>query len=41
MSVKAFGQGGNDRLVGGYGADQVDKLYGGSGDDTLWMINED
>ena len=41
MDVTAFGQGGNDRLVGGYGANQVEKLFGGSGDDTIWMINED
>ena len=37
--VRVWGQGGNDKIVGGYGDDQVDKLAGGSGDDKIWMIN--
>ena len=39
MVVWAYGQGGNDQIVGGWGPMQVDKLYGGSGDDKIWLIN--
>ena len=33
-----FGQGGNDKLIGGVG-DTIEHLYGGSGDDKLWAHN--
>ena len=39
MGVKVYGQGGNDKIIGGFGATQVDKLYGGSGDDKIWMVS--
>ena len=37
--VRVFGQAGNDKLIGGYGPSQVDRLYGGSGDDKIWLVN--
>ena len=37
--VVVYGQGGNDKISGGYGVMQVDKLWGGSGDDKIWLIN--
>ena len=37
--VTVYGQGGNDKIIGGVGANQTDKLFGGSGDDRIWMIN--
>ena len=39
LLVKVYGQGGNDKIIGGVGASQVDKLWGGSGDDRIWMVN--
>ena len=41
MRVGVYGQGGNDKIIGGVGATQVDKLFGGSGDDKIWMIEPD
>ena len=42
-SIKMYGQGGNDKLIGGYadmpGVTQLEKIYGGSGDDKIWMVN--
>ena len=26
-------------MIGGFGTNQIDKLYGGSGDDKIWLIN--
>ena len=41
--VKMYGQGGNDKLIGGYadlpGVTQTEYLFGGSGDDKIWMVN--
>ena len=34
---KAFGQGGNDKILGGVGTTQ--DLYGGDGDDKIWAVN--
>lgn len=39
LLVSAYGQGGNDKMIGGYGLVQIDKLWGGSGDDRIWMVN--
>ena len=39
VNVKVYGQGGNDKIIGGYGAMQLEKLYGGSGDDKIWLVN--
>ena len=41
FDVGVFGQGGNDKIIGGVGANQIDKLFGGSGDDKIWMIEPD
>ena len=41
IRVGVFGQGGNDKIIGGVGPTQVDKLFGGSGDDKIWMIEPD
>ena len=38
-NVYGWGQGGNDKLIGGYGPAQLEKLYGGSGDDKIWMVS--
>ena len=37
--VYGWGQGGNDKIIGGFGAIQAEKLYGGSGDDKIWLVN--
>ena len=37
-AVKAFGQGGNDKIIGGID-NMVQSLYGGSGDDKIWRYN--
>ena len=37
--VHVYGQGGNDKIIGGYGEAQIDHLWGGSGDDRIWMVN--
>ena len=37
--VTVYGQGGNDKIIGGWGASQDDRLYGGSGDDKIWLVN--
>ena len=37
--VYGWGQGGNDKMIGGFGAAQAEKLYGGSGDDKIWLVN--
>ena len=34
----AYGQGGNDKIFGGWGPSQMDRLYGGSGDDKIWLV---
>ena len=39
MNVKVYGQGGNDKIIGGFGVMQIDRLYGGSGDDKIWLVN--
>ena len=41
LTVVVVGQGGNDKIIGGYGATQVEKLYGGPGDDKIWLVNPD
>ena len=38
-NVFAYGQGGNDKITGGFGSQQVEKLYGGSGDDKIWLFS--
>ena len=41
-TVKMYGQGGNDKLIGGYnslGGEQQEFLFGGSGDDKIWMVS--
>ena len=49
-NVGVYGQGGNDKIIGGLGTGtddstntdfQVDKLWGGSGDDKIWTIEPD
>ena len=37
--VFVWGQGGNDKIIGGHGESQVEKLYGGSGDDKIWLVS--
>ena len=41
--TKVYGQGGNDKIVGGWaddtGAPQIQKFYGGSGDDKIWFTS--
>ena len=37
--VKVYGQGGNDKIIGGFGVSQVETFYGGSGDDKIWLVN--
>ena len=40
-NVKIYGQGGNDKLIGGFndqGGTQTEFLFGGSGDDKIWMV---
>lgn len=39
MKVYVYGQGGNDKIIGGHGTNQVEKLFGGSGDDKIWLVN--
>ena len=39
MGVKVYGQGGNDKIIGGFGPAQLEQLYGGSGDDKIWLVN--
>ena len=41
LTVVVVGQGGNDKIIGGYGATQVENLYGGPGDDKIWLVNPD
>ena len=41
LEVKVYGQGGNDKIIGGFGPSQVDRLYGGTGDDKIWLVNPD
>lgn len=41
LNVGVYGQGGNDKIIGGVGTTQVDKLWGGSGDDKIWTIEPD
>ena len=40
---KVYGQGGNDKIIGGWadamGAPQSEFLYGGSGDDKIWLVS--
>ena len=42
-TVKLYGQGGNDKIIGGYanlpGVTQSEYIFGGSGDDKLWMVS--
>lgn len=42
-TTKVYGQGGNDKIVGGWtddtGAPQIEFFYGGSGDDKIWMVS--
>ena len=42
-TIKVYGQGGNDKIVGGRqveaGPPQVELLYGGSGDDKIWLVS--
>ena len=38
-NVFVYGQGGNDKIIGGFGASQIEKLYGGSGNDKIWMTS--
>ena len=43
-TVKVYGQGGNDKIVGGRatmnpGPPQVELFYGGSGDDKIWFTS--
>ena len=43
-TVKAYGQGGNDKIVGGYsdvtgGAPTIKFYFGGSGDDKIWLVS--
>ena len=38
MDVFVYGQGGNDKLIGGITIGD-EKLYGEDGDDKIWMIN--
>ena len=42
--VTVYGQGGNDWIAGGFNSDSTDygieRLFGGSGNDTIFMINE-
>jgi len=35
----AYGQGGNDKIIGGIGVSEY--LYGGDGDDKIWAHNPD
>jgi hypothetical protein len=40
-SIYIYGQGGNDKIIGsiqGAGA-AIEKLYGGDGDDKIWLLN--
>ena len=37
--VKAYGQGGDDKIIGGFGENQSELLFGGSGDDKIWTIS--
>ena len=37
--VYVYGQGGNDKVVGGWGSSQIEKLYGGTGDDKIWLVS--
>ena len=40
---KVYGQGGNDKIIGGWadnmGPPQLEFLYGGSGDDKIWLVS--
>ena len=36
---KAFGQGGNDKIIGGLTGAMEERLYGGDGDDKIWAEN--
>jgi hypothetical protein len=37
VQIKAFGQGGNDKILGSLGI--AEELYGGDGDDKIWAEN--
>ena len=37
--IFAFGQGGNDKIIGGVSSTGAEKLYGGDGDDKVWAMN--
>ncbi len=41
MNVLVYGQGGDDKIIGGYGTFQIERIFGGSGDDKIWMVDED
>ena len=39
LSVVVNGGGGNDKIIGGWGLGQFDRLYGNAGDDKIWLVN--
>ena len=39
LSVIVNSGGGNDKIIGGWGLGQIDKLYGNDGDDKIWLVN--